>query len=413
MMGGFSSSPSATSGTSPKAHAHRAWDSKVVRREERFGRRRKSCGVLRMNNLPSPRRGILDISPYVGGESRIEGASRIMRLASNEGALGPSRQAVTAYKSVAEDIYRYPDGSSTALRNALAAQNHIDTDRIVCGAGSDELINLLCQCYVAPDDEVLYSQYGYLMYFIYATAAGSTPVAAPEQNFKADVSALLGRVSPKTRILFIANPNNPTGSYLTKLELEALHLGLPSSVLLVIDAAYAEFVTATDYSSGFDLARRSENVVVLRTFSKIYALAGLRVAWAYCSNQVADVLNRVRGPFNVSLPAQAATIAALADVDFVDRARRHNSVWRPWLERELFELGLTVLPSVANFVTVRVGSGSLDADATFAFLRSRGILTRKIGAYLMPEWLRIAVGTEEEVRAVTAAIKEFLLGDTL
>jgi histidinol-phosphate aminotransferase len=361
-----------------------------------------------MTDLPLPRPGILDIAPYIGGESKVEGVSRVIRLASNESALGPSPAAVEAYRAQAHNLHRYPDGGSAALRAAIARRHGLDLQRIVCGTGSDELISLLARAYAGPGDEVIYSRHGFLMYPIAAQSAGALPVAVPERDLTADVDAILAKVTPCTRIVYLANPNNPTGTYLPREEVNRLHAGLPRSTLLVLDAAYAEFVTRNDYEPGIELAERSDNVIMLRTFSKIYALAALRVGWAYASVGVVDVLHRVRGVFNVNLPAQAAAVAALGDVAAIDRARAHNDRWRPWLESELAALGLAVTPAVANFVLVRFGDGAKDANAAFAFLQSRGILTRKMGAYGLPDHIRITVGLEEEMRAVVAALADFL-----
>jgi len=359
--------------------------------------------------VPTPRPGVLDIAPYRGGEAGAPGIARPIRLASNESALGPSPRAVAAYTALAQEIHRYPDGAAETLRQTLARHYGLDAARIVCGNGSDELIGLLTKAYAGEGDEVLYSRHGFLMYPIAAKAAGATPVTAPETSLTADVDAILKAVTPRTRIVFLANPNNPTGTYLSSDEVARLHAGLPKSVLLVIDAAYAEFVQRNDYEPGIALVEANSNVVMTRTFSKIYALAGLRVGWAYCSAEIADVLNRVRGPFNLNAAAQAAAVAALDDVAAVDRAREHNDIWRPWLERELGALGLAVQTSVANFVIVRFpGTGGKTADAAFEFLKSRGILTRKIAGYQLPDWLRITIGTEEEMRAVVKAAADFL-----
>ena len=359
--------------------------------------------------LPKPRPGVLDVEPYRGGEAGAPGFAKPIRLASNESALGPSPRAMAAYAALAPEIHRYPDGASEALRRTLARHYGLDAERIVCGNGSDELIGLLTKAYAGPGDEVLYSRHGFLMYPIAATAAGAKPVTAPEHNLTADVDALLKAVTPKTRIVFLANPNNPTGTYLSSDRVQRLHAGLPRSVLLVIDAAYAEYVQRNDYEPGVALVEANQNVVMTRTFSKIYALGGLRVGWAYLSAPVADVLNRVRNPFNLNGAAQAAAVAALDDVTATDRAREHNDIWRPWLTRELERLGLTVNPSVANFVIARFpGERGKTADAGFEFLKSRGILTRKIGGYGLPEWLRIGIGTEEEMRAVVKACADFL-----
>ncbi|HYC13812.1 MAG TPA: histidinol-phosphate transaminase [Stellaceae bacterium] len=359
--------------------------------------------------VPTPRPGVLEIAPYRGGEAGVPGIAKPIRLASNESALGPSPRAIAAYTALAPEIFRYPDGAADTLRQTLAKHYGLDAARIVCGNGSDELIGLLTKAYAGEGDEVLYSRHGFLMYPIAAKAAGATPVTAPETGLTADVDAILRAVTPRTRIVFLANPNNPTGTYLSSEEVARLHAGLPKSVLLVLDAAYAEFVQRNDYEPGVALVEANSNVVMTRTFSKIYALAGLRVGWAYCSTEIADVLNRVRGPFNLNAAAQAAAVAALDDVAAVDRAREHNDIWRPWLERELGALGLTVQPSVGNFLIVRFpGGGGKTADAAFEFLKSRGILTRKIAGYQLPDWLRITIGTEEEMRAVVKAAADFL-----
>jgi histidinol-phosphate aminotransferase len=357
---------------------------------------------------PVPRPGILDISPYVGGEAKVAGVERPIRLASNESALGPSPKAIAAYRALAGDIHRYPDGNAEELRETLGRRHGIDPAQIVCGAGSDELITLLLRCYAGVGDEVLYSRHGFLMYPINAMAAGATPIAAPEREQTTDVDAVLARVTERTRIVFIANPNNPTGTYLGAEEIARLHAGMPASVLLAIDAAYAEFVNRNDYEPGIALVNRAENVVMLRTFSKIYALGGLRLGWAYCPPAVADVLNRVRSPFNVSAAAQAAGIAAVEDVEALNRARAHNDQWLPWFSERLAALGVLLTPSVANFVLARFSDDPLkNADAAFAFLQSRGILTRKMGAYGLPQHLRITIGTGPEMETVAAALAEF------
>ncbi|MGH7046185.1 MAG: histidinol-phosphate transaminase [Stellaceae bacterium] len=358
---------------------------------------------------PTPRPGILDIAPYVGGEASIDGVEQPIRLASNESALGPSPKAIAAYQALADEIHRYPEGGSRQLREAIGARHGLDPARIICGAGSDELIALLLRCYAGPGDEVLYSRHGFLMYPIGALSVGATPVAAPERDLTSDVDALLARITPRTRIVFIANPNNPTGTYLGADELARLHRGLPASVLLAIDAAYAEFVNRNDYTAGAALVDRADNVVMLRTFSKIYALAGLRLGWGYCPPAIADVLNRVRGPFNVSTPAAAAGTAAVEDTAALARARAHNDRWLPWFASRLAGLGLELTPSVANFVLPRfpVEPGR-DADAAFAFLRSHGILTRKMGGYGLPQHLRITIGTGDEMEKVASVLDKFM-----
>jgi histidinol-phosphate aminotransferase len=358
---------------------------------------------------PTPRPGILSIEPYVGGKSALPGQAKPIKLSSNEGALGPSPRAIEAYRRAAENIHRYPDGSASELRVAIGKRFGLDPERIVCGAGSDEIIALLTKAYAGPGDEVLYSQYGFIMYPIAAHAAGATPVQAPEKDYRADVDALIARSNERTKICFIANPNNPTGTFLTAAELRRLRDGLPPHVLLVIDAAYAEYVSRNDYSAGVELVDASDNVVMTRTFSKIFALGGMRLGWAYCPPAVADVLNRVRGPFNVSAPAQAAGIAALEDLAFMDRSRAHNDVWLPWLTQQLTALGLKVVPSVGNFVLVEFPkTGPKTATAANAHLNARGIIPRALANYGLSDHLRITIGTEDEMRAVVAALAEFM-----
>lgn len=358
---------------------------------------------------PVPGPGILDIAPYIGGEAGVPGIARPIRLASNESALGPSPKAVAAYKALADDIYRYPDGSAGELRRALGRYHGLDPARIVCGSGSDELIGLLIRAYAGAGDELLYSRHGFLMYPIGAKSVGATPVAVPERDLTHDVDGFLARLTDRTRIVFVANPNNPTGTYLSADELARLHAGLPPNVVLAIDAAYAEFVNRNDYEPGIGLVNRADNVVMLRTFSKIYALAGLRLGWAYCPPGIADVLNRVRGPFNVTAPALAAGIAAVEDVGALARARAHNDRWLPWFSERLAGLGLALTPSVGNFVLPQFPDDpARNADAAFAFLQSRGILTRKMGGYGLPQHLRITIGTGEEMETVAAALAEFM-----
>lgn len=360
---------------------------------------------------PAPRPGILEISPYIGGEAHAPGVTRLIRLASNEGALGPSPCAVEAYRSEAAEIFRYPDGSSQDLRAAIARLHGLDAARIVCGAGSDELLTLLAHAYAVAGTEVLYSRHGFLVYPIVTLAAGGRPVEVPAKGLGADVDAILDRVNDRTRIVFLANPNNPTGTWLEASELARLHAGLPEHVILVIDAAYAEYMTEATYSPGVELVERAVNVVMTRTFSKIYALAGLRLGWCYGSAPVIDVLNRVRGPFNVTRPAQAAGIAALEDESFVERSREHNTEWRAWLTRRLTDLGYLVHPSAANFVLVRFADlpgPKADAEAARQFLKQRGILVRQMGVYGLADCLRVTIGTEDEMRVVVDAFAAYL-----
>jgi len=357
-------------------------------------------------NAPQPRAGVLKVQPYVAGESTIANVKRVIKLASNEGALGPSPKAVAAARGTAQSLCRYPDGGCVELRQALARHYHLDAANITCGAGSDELIGILIRAYAGAGDEVLCSQYGFLMYAIGATAVGATPVMAPEKDITADIDSLLRHVSPKTRLVFLANPNNPTGTYLPASEIRRLHRGLPKNVLLVLDSAYTEYMTEADYESGVELAATADNVVVTRTFSKIHALGGLRVGWCTGAPAVIDVINRVRGPFNVSTPAQNAAIAALADQGHVDKVREHTRRWRDRVTTALRKLGFTVTDSFGNFVLINFGD-TTRADAADAHLRRHGIILRPLKPYGLTHCLRATIGTGGEMRAMLAALKTF------
>ncbi|GLK73011.1 histidinol-phosphate transaminase [Ancylobacter dichloromethanicus] len=359
---------------------------------------------------PVPRASVLAIEAYVPGKSQGGPGVKVHKLSANENPLGPSPKAVAALQS-ATAFELYPDGSSTKLREAIAATYGLDPARIVCGTGSDELLMLTAAAFAGPGDEVLYSQHGFLVYRIAALAAGATPVVVPEKDYRTDVDALLAAVTEKTRVVFLANPNNPTGTYLPFDEVKRLQRGLPPHVLLALDAAYAEYVRRNDYEAGIELVATCPNVVMLRTFSKIHGLAALRVGWLYGPAEVADAINRIRGAFNVSAPGLAAAVAAIEDAAHVEAAIAHNEVWLPWLTRELTALGLTVTPSVTNFLLVHFpdtpGRTAKEADA---FLSQRGLILRRVDSYGLPGALRLTVGTEEANRLVVAALAAFLGG---
>jgi len=357
---------------------------------------------------PVPRAGVLAIEAYVPGKATAGSGGKVFKLSANESPLGASPRALEAFQS-ADALEFYPDGSSLRLRETIASAYGLDPARIVCGTGSDELLMLTALAFAGPGDEVLYSQYGFLVYRIAALAAGATPVVAPEKDHHADVDALLAAVTEKTRVVFLANPNNPTGTYLPFDEVKRLQRGLPPHVLLALDAAYAEYVRRNDYESGIELVATCQNVVMLRTFSKIHGLAALRVGWAYGPAEVIDAINRIRGAFNVSAPGIAAAIAALEDTAHTDAAVAHNETWLPWLTAELEALGLKVTPSVTNFLLVHFpdapGKTAKDADA---FLLERGLILRRVDSYGLPGALRLSVGTEEANRLLVAALREFL-----
>jgi histidinol-phosphate aminotransferase len=358
---------------------------------------------------PKPRPGVLDIQAYVPGKSRAPGVAKVYKLSSNETPLGPSPKAIGAYKARADHLEEYPDGSASDLRQAIGRAFGLDPERIVCGAGSDDLLHLLAHAYLVDGDEAIHTTHGFLVYPIVTLGAGAKPVVAPEKDYTADVDAILRAVTKKTKIVFIANPNNPTGTCLSFDEVKRLHRGLPADVLLVIDAAYADYVRRNDYEAGIELVATSENVVMCRTFSKIHGLAALRLGWMFAPAHVVDAINRIRGPFNVTGPAIAAGIAAIEDVKHQERAREHNTRWLDWLTREIDKLGLKVTPSVANFLLIHFpetkGRTAKDADA---FLSERGLILRQTTAYKLPNALRMTVGSEEANRLVVAALKDFM-----
>lgn len=358
---------------------------------------------------PVPRPGVLDIEAYVPGKSAAPAGVKLHKLSSNETPLGPSPKAIAAYATVASKLELYPDGSATKLRAALAGRYGLDASRILCGTGSDELLQLLTKAYIGDGDEGVFTEHGFLVYRIAIMAAGGKPVVVPETNLTADVDAILAAVTPRTKIVFLANPNNPTGTYLPFEQVKRLHAGLPPHVLLVLDAAYAEYVRRNDYASGIELVAESENVVMTRTFSKIYGLANLRLGWLYGPAHVVDALDRIRGPFNVNGAALEAGTAAIADEAHIAAAIAHNDTWLAWTTAELEKLGLTVTPSVGNFILIHFpktpGRTAGEADA---FLTQRGLILRSVASYGLPEALRLTIGSEEANRLVVAALGEFL-----
>jgi histidinol-phosphate aminotransferase len=358
---------------------------------------------------PQPRPGVLKIQAYVPGKSSAPGVAKVFKLSSNETPLGPSPNAIAAYKAVADHLEDYPDGSATALREAIGKAYGLDPARIVCGTGSDELLNLLAHAYLGPGNEAIHTTHGFLVYPIATLGSGATPVVAAEKDHTADIDAILAKVTERTKIVFLANPNNPTGTYVPFDEVKRLHAALPKHVLLVIDAAYAEYVRRNDYESGIELVATCENVVMTRTFSKIYGLAALRLGWLYAPAHVVDALNRIRGPFNVNAAAIAAGVEAIRDTAHVERSRQHNEKWLGWLIEEIGKLGLKVTPSVGNFVLIHFpdtkGKTAKDADA---LLTSRGCVLRAVGAYHLPNALRMSVGTEEANRLTVATLAELM-----
>ena len=358
---------------------------------------------------PVPKPGILDIQAYVPGESKVPGGLKPIKLSSNETPLGASSKAVAAYEALAGELALYPDGASTALRNAIGRVYGLDPNRIVCGCGSDELLNLLAHAFLAPGDECLFTEHGFLVYKIVTLGNGATPVIAPEKNFTTDVDALIARLTPRTKVVFLANPNNPTGTYIPFDEVRRLHAALRPDTLLVLDSAYAEYVRRNDYEAGIELVATTQNTVMTRTFSKIHGLAGLRLGWAYCPAGIADILNRIRGPFNVTAAAIAAGVAAIEDAAHLERSVAHNDKWLAWVTEEIGKLGLKVTPSVGNFILIHFdASGAHNASAADEFLKTRGIIMRRVAGYGLPNALRMTIGTEADNRTVIAALADFL-----
>lgn len=356
---------------------------------------------------PKPKASILNISPYIGGKSTIDNAKKIHKLSSNEAALGPSPKVVAAIKEAAETVYRYPDGDAYELRHAIAERFHLDPSKILCGNGSDELLSLLMQAYAGDGDEIIYSKHGFLMYPITALAFGATPVAADENNYHTDVDAILAKCNEKTKIVFLANPNNPTGTHISTDALLRLRDNLPSHILLVLDAAYAEFVDTGDYNPGHALVDAYDNVVMCRTFSKIFALGGLRIGWCYGPAHIVDALHRVRGPFNTNRIAQVAAIAALKDEEHFQKTLDHTITERKKLSQTLKDLGLNVLPSSCNFILVRFADEQQAQKASKA-LENDGLIVRGMKAYHLPEALRITIGTCEENLKVVRSLQQFM-----
>ena len=363
-----------------------------------------------MPNLPQPRPSILSIDPYVAGESSLPGVNRVVKLSSNENPFGPPPSAVEAIAAAAREMHRYPDSAATALREAIGARFGLDPARIVCGNGSDELIQHIILAYGGEGTELVMSAHGFVMYDVSGRYAGCRVIKVPERNLTADVDAMLAAVGPRTRLVFLANPNNPTGSMLPAAEVARLRQGLREDILLVLDAAYAEYVTDPDYDPGAKLVDSGPgHTIMTRTFSKVFALGGVRLGWAYAPPEVVDILNRVRGPFNVNAAALAAGLAALAEPGWVERSVAHNTEWRAKLSEALRAAGLAVYPSHGNFVLVDFGSAAR-ARAADEALRARGVIVRGVGVYGLAHCLRVTVGTAEECGMVIEALTAFARG---
>jgi histidinol-phosphate aminotransferase len=357
-----------------------------------------------MTDAIRPRPGIMDIALYEGGAAHVAGITDAVKLSSNENPFGPSEKAKEAYLRAVHQLHRYPSTDHARLRQAIGEVHGLDPARIICGVGSDEVIGLLCHAYAGPEDEVVFTEHGFLMYRIYAQATGATPVAVKERERTTDVDAILAACGPATRLVFLANPNNPTGTMIGLAEVERLARGLPAQAILVLDGAYAEYVEG--YDGGAELATRLPNVFMTRTFSKIYGLGGLRIGWGYGPKAIIDVLNRIRGPFNLSTAQMEAAEAAVRDREHVDRCRAENARMRGWLAEALAEKGVPSDTSTANFILARFADEA-EAAACDAALQSQGLIVRRVAGYGLPQCLRITVGDEASCRRVAHAIGQF------
>ncbi|MCV6587277.1 MAG: histidinol-phosphate transaminase [Marinibacterium sp.] len=355
-----------------------------------------------------PQPGILDIALYQGGASHVAGVANVVKLSSNENPFGPSPRAIEAFRAAGAALHRYPNTDHGPLRQTIGAHHGLDPDRIICGVGSDEVITFLCQCYAGPGDEVLYTEHGFSMYKISARAAGAEPVKVPERDRRVDVDAIIAGVTERTRLIFVTNPGNPTGTMLGAADLERLAASVPRDVIVVLDGAYAEF--APGFDGGVSVVDRHPNVVMTRTFSKLYGLGGLRIGWGYAARDIIDVLNRVRGPFNLSEPQMAAAIAALEDRDYTAFCLDETARLRSLLADGLAELGVPSDTSCTNFILARFASED-EANACDTVLQGRGILVRRVGGYGLPDCLRITVGDEDSCRRVIEGVRAFKAGE--
>jgi len=360
-------------------------------------------------SLPTPRPGIVDITPYRPGKATAEGVDNPVKLSANENILGCSPLAREAFAGAADALGVYPDGRGARLRAAVAERYRLEPDRLILGCGTDEIFALLNQTYLRAGDNIVQGEFGFGAYAIGARANEGEVRVAAETNYRIDVDAMLASVDERTRLVFIANPANPTGTFIPLSEVARLHAGLPGHVLLVLDGAYAEFNSDPTFGDGVDLARTADNIVVTHTFSKLHGLAALRVGWAYAPAAVADAVDRIRLPFNTSIAGQAAAIAALADDEFQARSLAHVEQWRPWLTQQLGGLGLEVVPSAANFLLIGFPrSGGRVAAEAEAFLARRGLIVRGVAGYGLPDHLRLTIGLETHNRAVIEALADFM-----
>lgn len=361
---------------------------------------------------PLPKPWIDAIAPYVPGRSTTDSGGKAAKLSSNENPLGTSEATRAAFAAAASSLDRYPDATAARLREAIAGHYGLDADRVIHGTGSDEILHLAAGAYAGHGDEVLFVRYGFSVYPIAARRVGAVPVEAPDADYGTDVDTVLAHVTDRTRVVFIANPNNPTGTFMPRDELLRLHAGLPADCLFVVDQAYAEYLDMADDDGAFELAKTASNVLVTRTFSKIFGLAAERIGWGYGPAPVIAAMHKIRAPFNVTTAGQEAAIAALGDTGFVDHSRAHNTRWREWLAGEIAALGnagLRAVPSKANFLLV-LFEGAVSAETAYVRLMEAGYIVRWLPGQGLPHGLRVSIGTEEETRGFAAALRDIVTG---
>lgn len=359
---------------------------------------------------PVPKSWIAAIAPYVPGKAAADDGRPLIKLSANENPLGTSPAGRAAFDAAIADLATYPDPGATKMREAIAARYGLDPARVIFGTGSGELLHLAASAYAGPGDEVIYVHYGFSLYDIAARRVGATPVIAPDAEYGTDVDAVLALVTDRTRVVFIANPNNPTGTMTSRADIARLHAGLRPDILFVLDQAYAEYLEADEEDGGMELAMTAPNVLVTRTMSKIYGLAAERIGWGYASAEIIGALHRIRGAFSLTTAGQAAAAAAIADTEWVDASRKHNRIWRDWFEAEIAALsnhGLRAVPSKANFSLV-LFEGSLSAETAYKGLMQAGYATRWLPGQGLPHGLRITIGTEAQMRDILRLLREML-----
>ena len=344
--------------------------------------------------LPKPRN--IKVERYIGGLSKFKKIDNPIKLSANESALGASPKAINAFEKEKNKIFNYPESESNLLRDVIAKKFNIDPKRIICGAGSDQIFDFVCKLFLDRDDEVIVTEFGFIMHRIYASLHGGKVILAKEKNYKTSVDEILKMVNDKTKIVFIANPNNPTGTYLTKNELLNLREKLRSNVLLVVDDAYFEFMNKDDFASGLDLFKEKANVLITRTFSKIYGLAGLRLGWGYSSKEIIDALYQIKPPFNVNRAALAAGIEAIQDNEWTEKAIEHNTLWAKKIFEVLEEKKIVANKPTANFFLMNLDNAKIKSDEAFEKLANNRLILRKMLQYKIPNSLRFTIGNNKE-----------------